>query len=371
MEEELRRRKQELQDHIDSMSTFTAKVALDGTLLLVNRIAQQGTGLPMEILMQTNFLEGQWWAFDPQVQARVRQVFERACTGVPVNYDEQIFVFGQVLTINFSLVPVTDADGRIAYVVAEGRDITPLKKAEEALKERGTQLEAANKELEAFAYSVSHDLRAPLRSIDGFSQALLEDYADNLDAEGQRHLQRVRAASQRMAELIDDLLALSRITRSEMHHETVNLSALAQTVAEGLRQAEPERQVEFVIAANLVAPVDGRLLRAALENLLGNAWKFTAKQPQGRIEFGAMRQEGQTVYFVRDNGAGFDMTYADKLFGPFQRLHTTAEFSGSGIGLATVQRIIHRHGGRIWAEGVVDKGATFYFTVVTTSDLKN
>jgi PAS domain S-box-containing protein len=345
VEEELRSRRQELQDHLDSMSTLSAKVALDGTLLLVNKIAQQASGLPTESLMQTNFLEGQWWAFDPEVQTRVRQAFQQACAGVPVNYDEQIFVFGQVLTISFSLVPVAGPDGRVAYIVAEGRDITPLKQAEEALKERGAQLEAANKELEAFAYSVSHDLRSPLRSIDGFSQALLEDYGDALDGEAQRYLQRVRAASQRMSHLIDDLLMLSRLTRSEMRLESVNLSALAQAIAAELRQAEPERQVEFAIAPNVTVRADMQLMRVALENLLGNAWKFTAKHPVARIEFGVLSQSGdQAVYFVRDDGAGFNMAYADKLFGAFQRLHTPAEFSGSGIGLATVQRIIHRHG---------------------------
>jgi PAS domain S-box-containing protein len=364
VEEELRRRRQELQDHIDSMSTLSAKVALDGTLLLVNKIAQQASGLPMETLMQTNFLEGQWWAFDPEVQTRVRQAFQQACAGTSVNYEEQIFVFGQVLIISFSLVPVNGPDGRVAYIVAEARDITPLKQAEEALKARGAQLEAANKELEAFAYSVSHDLRAPLRSIDGFSQALLEDYGDSLEAEAQRYLQRVRAASQRMAELIDDLLTLSRLTRREMRLETVDLSVLAQAIVEALRQAEPARQVKFDITPQVTVKADAQLMRVALENLLGNAWKFTAKHPRACIEFGVLLQpDGQPAYLVRDDGAGFDMAYVDKLFGAFQRLHTPAEFSGTGIGLATVQRIIHRHGGHIWAEGAVDKGATFYFTL--------
>lgn len=233
----------------------------------------------------------------------------------------------------------------------------------EALGRSNAQLQAANKELEAFSYSVSHDLRAPLRSIDGFSQALLEDYADKLDKQAKDYLVRVRAGSQRMGQLIDDILNLSQVTRSEMRHETVNLSELASTVVAELQRAEPERQVIFVIPQDLTTNGDTRLLRIVLENLLGNAWKFTAKRSEARIELGVANNDGQAAYFVRDDGAGFDMAYAGKLFGAFQRLHATTEFRGSGIGLATVQRIIHRHGGRIWAEGQVDKGTTFYFTL--------
>ena len=234
---------------------------------------------------------------------------------------------------------------------------------EELVADRTAELAAVNKELEAFAYSVSHDLRAPLRSIDGFGQALLEDYGPSIDATGQGYVQRMRAASQRMGRLIDDLLHLSRLTRREMNRERVDLSALAQNAA-GERQAEElERQVELVIAPGLVAHGDPGLLRILMENLLGNAFKFTAKHPSARIEFGASFENGEMVYFVRDDGAGFDMAYSNKLFGAFQRLHKVTEFEGAGIGLATVQRIVHRHGGRVWAEGAVEKGATFYFTL--------
>lgn len=237
------------------------------------------------------------------------------------------------------------------------------KKAGEELAQHAIALEAANKELEAFSYSVSHDLRSPLRSIDGFSLALLEDYEDQLDEEGKSYLHRVRAASQRMAQLIDDLLQLSRLTRKEMHREGVDLSAIAQTVSNELQRSQPERQVECVIDNDLVADGDGKLLQVMLENLLGNAWKFTGKQENPHVEFGADRNNGTTVYFVRDNGAGFDMQYADKLFGAFQRLHSMSEFEGTGIGLANVQRIVHRHGGSVWAEAEVGQGATFYFTL--------
>ncbi|MEH1942110.1 MAG: CHASE3 domain-containing protein [Nostoc sp.] len=234
---------------------------------------------------------------------------------------------------------------------------------EQRVAERTAQLEATNKEMEAFSYSVSHDLRAPLRSIDGFSQALLEDYADKLDVLGQNYLQRVRAATQRMAQLIDDLLNLSRLTRSEMRWEEVDLSALAEAIATELQKTEPERQVEFAIAPGLVTNGDAHLLRIVLENLLGNAWKFTGKHQRARIEFGVLQQDDTHVYFVRDDGTGFDMAYIDKLFGAFQRLHAMTEFEGTGIGLATVQRIVHRHGGRVWAESAVEQGATFYFTL--------
>jgi signal transduction histidine kinase len=234
---------------------------------------------------------------------------------------------------------------------------------EERVIERTNQLEAANKELEAFSYSVSHDLRAPLRGIDGFSQALLEDYEEKLDARGKDYLQRVRVASQRMAQLIDDMLGLSRASRGEMKHEPVDLTALSRSIAAQLRDADTGRHVEFVISEGLCASGDPRLLQIVLENLIGNAWKFTGKQASPRIEVGVNGNNSRSVYFVRDNGAGFDMTYAEKLFGAFQRLHSAAEFKGTGIGLATVQRIIRRHGGEVWAEGKVGQGAVFYFTL--------
>jgi signal transduction histidine kinase len=271
-------------------------------------------------------------------------------------------------------------DGKVVKVWGSFQDITERKRIEEDILrlnadldrkviERTAELHAANKELEAFSYSVSHDLRAPLRAIDGFSQALLEDYAERLDDQARDYLNRVRGATQRMGHLIDDMLTLARVTRAEMHRETVNLSALATEVLAELQKSEPERKVDWRIESGLIAQGDARLLRVALVNLLGNAWKFTGKTATAKIEFGAMRDapipntQDATEFFVRDNGAGFDMAYAGKLFGAFQRLHLTSEFPGTGIGLATVQRIMHRHGGQVRGEGAPGQGATFYFTL--------
>ena len=234
---------------------------------------------------------------------------------------------------------------------------------EARVAERTARLEAANKELEAFSYSVSHDLRTPLRSIAGFSQALLEDAGDRLDPKGQDYLQRVRGAAQRMGELIDDLLHLSRVGRAELRRNRVDLSEIGHAVATELRKTHPDRRVDVDVQDGLVAMADRRLMQIVLENLLGNAWKFTANVDPARILFGSQHSGGDAVYFIRDNGAGFDMTYADKLFRPFQRLHTAADFAGTGIGLATVHRIVDRHGGRVWAEGAVGAGATVYFTL--------
>ena len=237
------------------------------------------------------------------------------------------------------------------------------KDLEQRVKERTAQLEATNKELDAFAYSVSHDLRAPLRAIDGFSEALLDEYRGKLDEEGKTYLRYLKEGSHEMSDLIDGLLKLSRSTRGEIALEPVDLSAMAALVAEELRRAEPERRMTIRIAPGVEVSADPRLLKVVMDNLLGNAWKYTGHTPDACIEFGTEEREGNTVYFVRDNGTGFDMAYASKLFLPFQRLHKTSEFPGIGIGLATVERIIHRHGGQIWAQSAVGEGATFYFTL--------
>lgn len=289
----------------------------------------------------------------------------------PLTEAKMVKLTGEIVDVEITTLPFL-YDGRPALLTV-GKEITQRKKAEEQILRlneeleqrvqcRTAELEASNKELEAFAYSVSHDLRAPLRTMDGFSQVLLEDYANSLNDQAKDFLNRIRTGSQKMAQLIDDLLKLSRITRSEMRSETVNLSRIAQSVASDLKNLDPERKVIFKIQPCLTTTGDERLLRLALENLLQNAWKFTGNREVGEIEFGSLPTtslRGRTVYFIRDNGAGFDMTYSGKLFTAFQRLHGISEFPGTGIGLATVHRIILRHGGRVWAEGRVNEGASF------------
>ena len=275
---------------------------------------------------------------------------------------------GTEFPIEISLSPLDSEDGLL--VSAAIRDITDRKQAEESiqqlnqdLKQRAAQLEAANNELEAFSYSVSHDLRAPLRSIDGFSHILIEDYGKQLPAEGINYLERVRAAAQRMAELIDDLLNLARVTRAPLQPKLTNLSAIVESISTTLNEENPERDVTLSVTPDLMANADPHLLKIVLENLLSNAWKFTSKKEKAVIEFGQMKKNNERTFFVRDNGTGFNMAYVNKLFGVFQRLHSVSDFPGTGVGLATVHRIIAIHGGRIWAEAEEGKGATFFFTL--------
>ena len=251
---------------------------------------------------------------------------------------------GSQFWANVVVTPLLDQAGSVRGFVKITRDTTEKRIAEQQLLQRSAELEAANKELEAFSYSVSHDLRAPLRGIDGFSQALEEDYAVHLDANARKYLARIRAGTQRMGLLIDDLLDLARVTRAEMHRETIDVTRMVTDIAQDMQSAEPNRGIRLKIEDGLTANGDHRLVLVALQNLLGNAWKFTSKRADAYIEFSALGSNGNRAYFVRDNGAGFDQAYAARLFGPFPRLHSMEEFPGTGIGLATVQRIIQRHG---------------------------
>ncbi len=270
---------------------------------------------------------------------------------------------GSIFPVIVNAGAIRDDLGRYVRSRSTVMDFSEVKRAREDMVLYSAKLEALNKELEAFSYSVSHDLRAPLRAIDGFSQVIIEDYAERLDEKGRNYLDRIRASSQRMALLIDDILTLSRVGRSEMHFSPTDLSGLARAAAAELSEKEPERDARFIIKENVKVDGDPALLRIVMENLVGNAWKFTSKRRGAEIEFGTMQFDEDDVFFVRDNGAGFDMKYAERLFGAFQRLHSTQEFEGTGIGLTLVQRIINRHGGRIWAEGETDKGATIFFTL--------
>jgi light-regulated signal transduction histidine kinase (bacteriophytochrome) len=256
-----------------------------------------------------------------------------------------------------------DKDETDIVVLAVVRDITPRKETERRLLEAKTALEHSNKELEQFVYSVSHDLRAPLRHIEGFIRMLDEDYSEKLTEKGRDYIRRVQAGSTRMQELIEALLNLSRYTRDDLNHSKVYLTSFAKAVAAELVRSQPDRHVEFVITESVTVDGDPVLLRLVIQNLMDNAFKFTGKRAIAKIEFGVQQINGKPVYFVKDDGDGFDMENAGRLFTPFQRLHTTAEFPGLGIGLATAQRIIHHHGGRIWAESGVNGGATFYFTL--------
>jgi light-regulated signal transduction histidine kinase (bacteriophytochrome) len=268
-----------------------------------------------------------------------------------------------LVDVSLTISPVRNVAGRVVGISKVARDVTARRRAERELARAKETAEAASRELEAFSYSVAHDLRAPLRGMNGFAQVLLNEYKHKFDAEGQDWLNEILLNANRMGALIDALLSLSRVTRSPVRREAVDLTALARETAAALAAQEPGRGVEFEIQEGLWAEADVTLARALIENLLGNAWKFTRKAAHPRISVGTSERDGERVFFVGDNGAGFDMAYVQKLFAPFQRLHSNTDFPGTGIGLATVQRIVRRHGGRIWAAGTVDGGATFSFTL--------
>lgn len=346
-----------------------ALVSPDGRWLKVNRALCHLLGYTSDELLAKTFQD---ITYPDDLEADLEYVRQMLASEIRSYQMEKRYFHktGHIVWALLSVSLVRDEAGQVLYFISQIQDITERKRVEEEIKDlnrqmerQNTELTVINKELESFSYSVSHDLRAPLRAIDGFSLALLEDCEPKLESEEKEHLRRIRAATGHMGRLIDDMLNLARTARYELVRSRVDLSALAREIFSELLAAEPERRVTVMIAPGQVAEGDRTLLRVVLDNLLGNAWKFTSKRPDARIEFGVQAKGTRTVYFVRDNGAGFDMSYADKLFGAFQRLHTGSEFPGSGIGLATVQRIVHRHGGRVWAESALGEGATFYFEI--------
>jgi PAS domain S-box-containing protein len=345
-------------------------ISPDGKISDVNEAAVRVTGVPRGKLIGSDFSN---YFTEPE---KAREGYQRVFSeGFVTDYPLTIrHAKGGLTDVLYNASVYTDSGGNVLGVFAAARDITARKRAEEEIRrlnqdlerrvaERTGELAAANRELEAFTYSVSHDLRAPLRQVDGFSQILLEEFGPQLEKAAQHHLQRIRDGTRQMGKLVDDLLNLSRVGRQEMSLRVTRLNPLIEEV---LVQFEPQmqgRKIEWQIGELPSLECDPTLLKQVLANLLSNALKFTRPRERAVIEVGMSTQDGQAVIFVRDNGVGFSMKYVDKLFGVFQRLHRAEDFEGTGVGLATVQRIVHKHGGRVWAEGEPDNGATFYFTL--------
>lgn len=355
---------------VENINDVIYSLDLKGTVTYISPVIRNISGLTPEEIIGRHFEEH----IHPDDRAMLVEAYYRDLAG---QVEPHEFRFrkkdGSFLFARAFSRPLLE-DSRVVGLTGVMSDITDRKRAEDEVRhlnlelekrvaERTAQLEFANKELEAFSYSVSHDLRAPVRSLDGFSKIVLEEYQEKIDESGQNYLLRIRSSAQYMAQLIDDLLKLSLVNRTGLIMQQVNLSRMAREIADRFHEQEPGREVEFRIQEGITLQADNHFIRIVLENLLANAWKFTSTHPTARIEFGMTRQGKTPVLFIRDDGAGFDMNYKSKLFGVFQRLHSKAEFPGTGIGLATVQRIIYRHGGAVWAEGEVEHGATFFFTL--------
>jgi PAS domain S-box-containing protein len=364
----------QLQKLIDNTeSNIYMKRVDNGQYLLVNREWERLFGVSRDRVVKLD----DHGVFPRELADQLRaNDLKVAASGRSVQYEETADGIDGIRTYISVKFPVMDGTGRPYAVCGISTDITDRKRAEDEVRrlnasletrvlQRTAELEASTKELDAFAYSVSHDLRAPLRSLHGFSDALLEDYGDVLDDVGKDYLQRLQRNVGRMGRMIDALLNLSRATRADLDRAEVDISSMARDVLAELHTADPDRTVASIVPDGLLVEADPHLIRLALQNLLANAWKFTAKRPEAIIEVGRTVRSGETFFFVRDNGVGFDMVYAGKLFDAFQRLHTTSDFEGTGIGLAIVARVVRRHGGRIFAEAEVDGGATFYFNLMS------
>jgi PAS domain S-box-containing protein len=371
----MRESEHRLRNILDTMFVFVGLIDLDGRIVEVNQAPLEAASLKREDVLGRTVAESYWFSHSPTLQTQVSQALGRVATGEISREDYSIRIAGgEQITIDTTFAPLRDASGRVMQIVGSAVDITKRKYAEEQVQllntelekrvvERTAQLKSANEELEAFSYSISHDLRAPLRAVNGFAGIVLEDFGSQLSEEGRDYLQRIRKGGQRMGDLIDDLLAFSRLSRQSMNRHQMDTGKLTQEVLVELKPLMEGRQIE-IKAGNLPACAGDRaLLRQVWINLISNAIKYTQGRDLAIIEIGCSRNKGEDVFFVRDNGAGFDMKYVNKLFGVFQRLHRADEFEGTGVGLAIVQRIVHRHGGRIWAEAEVDRGATFHFTL--------
>jgi PAS domain S-box-containing protein len=343
----------------------------EGRIQLFNHACEKITGYTFNELKGKPFWD---YLLLPEEMDAVKEVFKGIKDG-KITAESEFENYwktkgGSRRFIRWANSALKDASGNVELIIGTGIDMTDDKENRARIDElnsflmqKTTDLLYANKELETFSYSVSHDLRSPLRAIKGFSTILLKDYSNNLDADGQDFLNRIKGGADRMSDLIDDMLSLAKISRDEMDPKEIDLSDVVESIVSELRQAEKDRNVEAIITKGLKAHCDARLMHIALSNLIGNAWKYSSRTPYAVIEFGTVEKNEETVFFVRDNGAGFDMAHAKKLFTPFQRLHSDSHFTGTGIGLAIVNKVIQRHGGRIWGEGKTGKGATFYFTL--------
>jgi len=376
LERRLRTSEQEYRQLVQNANSIILRFDTSGNITYLNEFAESFFGYPAIELVGKSVvgtITPERESTGRDLAAMIGEICENP-DSYTHNVNENVMRNGERVWISWANKPLADERGNLREILSIGNDITHLKEAqeeilrlnvalEERVRERTAQLESSNRELESFCYSVSHDLRAPLRHINSYSRILLDEYLPLLDEQAQHFLQRLQAASHRMGQLIDDLLELSRVSRAEMECERVDLTELSRGVIEDLREGDDDRNVEVRITEGMTAWGDRRLLLLVLQNLIGNAWKYSSKREYAVIEVDVVRRNGREVFLVRDNGVGFDMAFADKLFGAFQRLHSPAEFEGTGIGLATVQRIVHRHGGDIWAEAEPDRGATFFFTL--------
>lgn len=359
----------ELRDYVDNLTTFTTKLALDGSFLLVGRTAILASGLPLDELMGTSFLEAAWWTFDPEVHARVKEAFARAVSGEAVSYDEQLYAFGQVLTINFSLVPVRDEHEKVSYVLAEGRDITAQKETEALLAASRLELERSNQDLASFAYVASHDLQEPLRMVSSYVQLLAERYRGKLDADADDFIHFAVDGAQRMQELIQGILEYSRVGTAELALADVDANELVAETVSSLGSTIRETHAEVTLDDLPSVIADRTQLGQVFQNLISNSLRFTVPGVAPVVHVSAAREADGWCLSVEDNGLGVDPDYAVRVFEPFKRLHGHSEYPGEGLGLSVCKRAVERRGGRIWIDPASTGGSVFSFTIPDRSEV--